>query len=94
MVSAEALVRWQHPDIGLLEPARFIPMAEKMGFITAIDKWTLRSACTQIKEWMDAGISPDCVTVNLSARQFQRQDIAEKVDAILKETGLPAEHLD
>jgi len=94
MVCAEALVRWQHPDMGLLEPARFIPLAEKTGFITAIDEWALRSACKQIRAWMDTGISPSCVTVNLSAQQFQRQDIAEKVAAILQETGLPAEHLD
>jgi diguanylate cyclase (GGDEF)-like protein/PAS domain S-box-containing protein len=90
----EALVRWRHPELGLLHPARFIPLAEEMGFATAIDEWVLRSACRQLKAWDKAGCPPVCVTVNFSARQFLQPDLAERVSRVLEATGLDPRYLD
>ncbi len=87
-VSAEALVRWAHPEMGLLEPRQFIPAAEEIGLITSIDEWVLRAACSQIKKWMDSGLSRMCVTVNLSAKEFQSPDLARTVKTVLKRTRL------
>ncbi len=94
MVCAEALARWQHPEMGLLEPERFIPLAEETGFISAIDEWALRSVCGQIKEWTDSGFHPPCVTVNLSARQFQSPELVDKIARILRETGISPDLLE
>jgi EAL domain-containing protein (putative c-di-GMP-specific phosphodiesterase class I) len=94
VVSAEALIRWQHPVLGRLEPQRFIPLAEESGFITVIDEWVLRSACRQMKRWIDAGLPPVCVTVNLSARLFEKPDLVALIQGILDETGIAPEYLD
>ncbi len=85
---AEALVRWNHPEQGLLDPRHFIPLAEENGFITAIDEWVLRTACTQFRAWQDAGLLNMTVTVNLSAREFQKSDLVDRIALILHETGL------
>ena len=90
----EALIRWQHPTLGLLNPARFLPLAEESGLILSLDSWMLRTACAQNKAWQQAGFPPVCVSVNLSARQFQQPDFAEKVSEILTETGLSPRYLD
>jgi diguanylate cyclase (GGDEF)-like protein/PAS domain S-box-containing protein len=90
----EALVRWQHPELGLIPPARFIPVAEDSGLIVALGEWVLRTACAQNKAWQLAGLSPLSVAVNLSARQFRQPDLVEKVAAILGETGLDPAHLE
>ncbi|MFB2923441.1 putative bifunctional diguanylate cyclase/phosphodiesterase [Aerosakkonema funiforme] len=84
----EALLRWQHPEFGLVSPAKFIPLAEENGLIIPIGEWVLRTACTQIKAWQDAGLPPLCVAVNLSARQFQQPNLVEMVARALQETGL------
>ena len=89
----EALTRWRHPEKGLLEPKDFIPAAEEIGFINAIDEWSLKTACRQVRTWSDAGI-PVCVSVNLSARQFQDPDLVRKISSIIKETGAPPDCLD
>jgi diguanylate cyclase (GGDEF)-like protein/PAS domain S-box-containing protein len=94
IVCAEALVRWRHPEKGLLPPKRFIPMAEESGFITAIDEWVLRNVCAQTRAWLDAGLPPFCVTVNLSAREFQNPELVRIIAGILAETELPPEFLD
>ncbi|MEW5745068.1 MAG: EAL domain-containing protein [Nitrospirota bacterium] len=94
VVCAEALVRWRHPEKGLLDPEHFIPLAEETGFISAIDEWVLRTACAQVREWQETGLPPLCVTVNLSAKQFQKADLVERVTRILEETGLDPVHLD
>ncbi len=94
IICAEALVRWRHPEMGLLDPKRFIPAAEDTGFITAIDEHVLKTACTQVRSWLDAGLSPVCVTVNLSAREFQNPELADKILSILQQTGAPPECLD
>jgi diguanylate cyclase (GGDEF)-like protein/PAS domain S-box-containing protein len=90
----EALVRWRHADLGLLKPADFIPVAEEIGFIAVIDEWVLKTACAQNRKWQEMGYPPLCVTVNLSAQQFQQPTLVAKVAAILRETGLEARYLD
>ncbi len=84
----EALVRWQHPEMGLISPVRFIPVAEEAGLIVPLGEWVLRTACEQNKSWQRAGLKPVCVAVNLSARQFRHQDLVQVVAGILKETDL------
>ncbi|MEW5745831.1 MAG: EAL domain-containing protein [Nitrospirota bacterium] len=94
IVCAEALVRWKHPEAGLLNPMQFIPLAEETGFIIPMDEWVLRTACSQTKAWHEAGYPPIVVTVNLSARQFQQPNLVEMVSRVLKETGLSPESLE
>jgi diguanylate cyclase (GGDEF)-like protein len=84
----EALLRWHHPELGLVQPAEFIPLAENTGMIVPIGEWVLHTACAQSKSWQDAGFAPLCLAVNLSARQFQQQNLADVVVRILQETGL------
>jgi diguanylate cyclase (GGDEF)-like protein/PAS domain S-box-containing protein len=91
---AEALVRWNHPERGLLEPRDFIPLAEETGFITSIDEWVLGTACSQAAAWKKAGLDGFCVAVNLSARQFQSPALVKMISGILTETGLPPGCLD
>ncbi|MCH8921085.1 MAG: EAL domain-containing protein, partial [Chloroflexi bacterium] len=93
IVGMEALVRWQHPERGLVFPAEFIPVAEETGLIVPLGEWVLRTACAQNKAWQEAGFPPMRVAVNLSARQFQQRDLIEEVDVVLKETGLEARWL-
>ncbi len=87
----EALVRWEHPTRGLLEPLAFIPLAEETGLILAIDDVVLAEACRQARAWqnLDPGLADLVVSVNLSARQFARSDLAARITAVLAETGLP-----
>jgi diguanylate cyclase (GGDEF)-like protein len=87
IVAAEALLRWQHPDFGLVLPTEFIPVLEETGLIVPVGEWVLRTACSHAKEWRDAGIAPLRIAVNLSARQFGREELAEKVLGVLRETG-------
>ncbi len=84
---AEALVRWNHPHRGMLEPKEFIPLAEETGFITSIDEWVLKTVCSQAAAWKKAGLDTFCVTVNLSARQFESPDLVAMISTILRETG-------
>lgn len=90
----EALLRWQHPELGLVSPAQFIPLAEETGLIVPIGEWVLREACRQNKAWQDAGMARMRVSVNLSARQFQQQDIVEMTASALRESGLTADCLE
>jgi diguanylate cyclase (GGDEF)-like protein/PAS domain S-box-containing protein len=94
IMGMEALLRWEHPDMGLVSPAQFIPMAEETGLIVSIGEWVLRTACEQNKKWQEMGYENMKVAVNLSARQFQEQDLVQMVSTCLKETGLSAEWLD
>jgi diguanylate cyclase (GGDEF)-like protein/PAS domain S-box-containing protein len=84
----EALVRWRHPDKGLVHPAEFIPMAEETGLIAAIGEWVLREACGQLKVWQAAGLPVNRVSVNLSARQFQQPTLVGMLKGIMRETGV------
>ncbi len=88
IMGMEALVRWQHPELGLVPPAEFIPLAEDTGLIMPIGEWVLRTACAQTKVWQDCGFSNLHVAVNLSPRQFQQPDLLLLIEQSLKEAGL------
>jgi len=88
ITGVEALLRWQHPDRGLVSPAKFIPLAEETGLIIPIGEWVLRTACAQGKKWLDSGFEDFRITVNLSGRQFRQNDLTKMIKGILKESGL------
>ncbi|MCH6266988.1 EAL domain-containing protein [Neobacillus citreus] len=90
----EALTRWEHPEKGLIPPIEFIPIAEKTGFIIPMGEWVLKNACSQNKEWINAGFSPMVMSVNLSVRQLYQPNLVDVVQGILKETELPPEYLE
>jgi diguanylate cyclase (GGDEF)-like protein/PAS domain S-box-containing protein len=90
----EALLRWRHPEKGLLAPSEFIPLAELTGLILGIGSWVLRTACAQVKSWQARGHRELSVAVNISARQFGRPDLVETVKRALRETGLEPRFLD
>ena len=94
IIGCEALLRWTHPEIGGISPAQFIPIAEESGQIVPIGDWVLRTAAAQNKMWLDAGLPPIVVSVNISARQFQQQDVAAWVLGTLRETGLAPDRLE
>jgi EAL domain-containing protein (putative c-di-GMP-specific phosphodiesterase class I) len=88
VVGMEALVRWQHPELGLVAPAEFIPLAEDTGLIEPLGAWVLRTAVEQMKRWQTMGLPVQRVAVNLSARQFQQPDLSGMIAGLLAETGL------
>ncbi|GJG99431.1 EAL domain-containing protein [Paraburkholderia terrae] len=94
VVGMEALVRWSDPEVGLIPPSQFIPVAEESGLIGPLSEWVLREACRQNKAWQDEGLPAARVSVNLSARQFQQRDIAKLVMQVLEETGLDPQYLE
>jgi len=94
LVGMEALLRWQHPDLGLLGPNSFIPIAEETGLIVPIGEWVLRTACLQNKAWQDAGFPCLKVAVNLSARQFRQQNLLQVVLQALQDSGLGPQWLE
>jgi len=94
IIGAEALLRWQHPELGMVSPAEFIPVAEGSGLILPIGEWVLRCAVRQAKAWMNEGFGPLIMAVNLSAVQFRHPDLPELVTRILDEEGLPPEYLE
>ncbi|MBI3145037.1 MAG: EAL domain-containing protein [Pseudogulbenkiania sp.] len=94
VVGMEALIRWQAPDLGMVSPAEFIPVAEDSGLILPIGEWVLRTACTQVKAWQDAGLAVGRVAVNVSARQFRQHDLVDRVSRILQETHLESKLLE
>ncbi len=94
IIGAEALLRWQDPVEGLIQPLRFIAIAEETGLILEIGEWVLRETCWQGRRWLDAGFPPLTLAVNISPQQLRRSDISALVAAILLETGFPAEYLE
>jgi len=90
---AEALLRWRHPELGLLLPAQFIALAEETGLIIPITEWVLGTACAQNKAWQEAGLTPIDVSVNISARLLQHEGLIESATKALKETGLEPRYL-
>ena len=90
IIGVEALVRWQHPELGALSPARFLPIAESSGLIVALGEWVLRGACRQGRSWIDAGLVPGTMAVNLPTSQFRAPlELERLVFSVLAETGLP-----
>ena len=94
IVGLEALVRWQHPERGLVGPDEFIGFAETRGLITGIDRWVLQTACRQLKAWHDEGCLRVPVAVNLSAVEFKQRDLVREISAVLAATGLAARYLE
>jgi diguanylate cyclase (GGDEF)-like protein len=86
----EALLRWQHPEMGLVAPNVFIPLAEESGLIVSIGEWVIRTACKQNKAWQDAGLPFLTIAVNLSLKQFRQPNLLETLSDILQQTGLEA----
>lgn len=93
MVGLEALIRWQHPQFGLLYPDKFIKLAEESGLITKIGEWVINEACAQNKKWQDSGMEPIKISVNLSTQQFLTQDLVKVVEDVLQRTGLDPQYL-
>src|SRR3954453_12925399 len=94
LTGAEALVRWAHLELGLLRPERFIPLAEETGLIVKIGEWVMREACRQTRAWLDQGLNPGLVSVNLSARQFRQEGLVRSFSRILEETRIDSRHLE
>ena len=94
IIGAEALLRWQHPELGMISPAEFIPIAEDNGQIIQIGEWVLRTAAKQLKEWMNDGMPAMVMAVNLSSVQFRQPGIIDVVTGILDEVGLPHQYLE
>jgi EAL domain-containing protein (putative c-di-GMP-specific phosphodiesterase class I) len=90
----EALLRWQHPTLGLVPPDRFIPVAENSGLILPIGEWVLRTACVQAQQWRRAGLKVPPVSVNVSALQFRQEGFCSLTRRALEDSGLPLEYLE
>jgi len=93
IISAEALIRWHHPERGVISPAQFIPIAEDSGLIIALGGWVLNQACWQMRQWLDQGMEMDHVSINVSSRQFRQADFVNTVDQALKHNKLDASRL-
>ena len=94
IVCMEALLRWRHPEMGMIPPAQFLPVAESTGLIVPIGKWVLRTACRQLGVWQRGGYPDLAVAVNLSAEQFSQKDLLMQIGTILDETGIAPCHLE
>jgi diguanylate cyclase (GGDEF)-like protein/PAS domain S-box-containing protein len=94
ITGGEALIRWQHPDRGVVHPSQFVPIAEDCGLILQIGRWVLREACSQARAWQRAGLPPLPIAVNVSAVEFRDKGFAERVGTVLAETGLEARYLE
>jgi EAL domain-containing protein (putative c-di-GMP-specific phosphodiesterase class I) len=93
IIGAEALVRWKHPEHGIVSPAKFIPIAEETGLIVEIGQWVLREACAQIQGWMQQGLPSLVISVNVSSAQFKQRKVWHAVRGALAHSALPAERL-
>ena len=94
LIGVEALIRWQHADLGRITTDTFIPLAEETGLILSIGEWVLSTACAQNRAWQDAGFAPFRVAVNLSARQFKQKNLVETIERILAESRLDPQYLE
>jgi len=93
-VGAEALIRWQHPELGMISPDRFIPIAEETGLILPLGEWVIRTACKQLQKWREQGHPEISLSINLSGRQFMQTDLVNMVQQVLKETGVNPKNLE
>jgi EAL domain-containing protein (putative c-di-GMP-specific phosphodiesterase class I) len=94
IIGLEALLRWQHPTLGLVPPDKFIRIAENCGLIVPLGEWVLRTACSQARKWQDEGIPAVSVAVNVSAVQFRQEGFCQLIRKVLDETGLAPQHLE
>ncbi len=94
LVALEALVRWPHPERGMVPPLEFIPLAEETGLIEALGDWVLRSVCAQVRAWRDSGFEAPAVAINLSAREFQQPTLVARIDRALREADLGADAIE
>src|SRR5262249_28550462 len=94
VIGVEALLRWRHPEFGMVSPAEFIPLAESSGQIIAIGEWVLRTAVAQMKAWIEQGVPPMIVAVTLSPVQFRHPGLPDMVQRALNDAGLPARWLE
>jgi diguanylate cyclase (GGDEF)-like protein/PAS domain S-box-containing protein len=94
LAGVETLLRWHHPEYGMVPPAQFIPMAEETGLIGAIGEWVLRTACTQMNAWYARGLPRIALSVNLSSRQFRQENVAGTIRKVLEDTGFAPENLE
>jgi diguanylate cyclase (GGDEF)-like protein/PAS domain S-box-containing protein len=94
LAGVEALLRWNHPEYGMVAPVQFIPIAEETGLIAAIGEWVLRTACTQMKAWYAHGLPRIALSVNLSSRQFRQENVASTITKVLEETGFNPKNLE
>jgi len=92
IVGAEALIRWSHPEQGMIYPAKFVPLAEETGLILELGNWVLEEACRQIRSWLDAGLEAIPIAINISARQFDNQ-LPKRLQAVIEQHGVPCELL-
>jgi EAL domain-containing protein (putative c-di-GMP-specific phosphodiesterase class I) len=94
VVGVEALVRWEHPELGMVPPDQFIPLAEETGLILSLDRWVTRTACSQYGEWLAAGIELKRMAINLSGRSFQDPDMVEDLTRIAWREAIPPSHVE
>ena len=94
ITGVEALIRWQHPDLGIVPPVQFIPLAEETGLIVPIGRWVLNTTCAQNVAWQREGLPPLCMAINLSARQFADEDLLKDIAAALENSGMKPELLE
>ncbi|WP_340084520.1 EAL domain-containing protein [Siminovitchia sp. FSL H7-0308] len=94
LIGMEALVRWNHPELGMIPPNKFIPIAEETGLIIPIGEWVIREACKQNKSWQDLGYPPLTISVNISVRQLEQTNLLGTIQQILAETGLDPQWLE
>lgn len=94
ITGVEALLRWRHPEMGLISAKDFMPLLERSRLVYSVDEWVLRTACLQNQQWQKIGLPPVSVTVNISPYRFRRKGLAELVEKVLKETGLPPNYLE
>lgn len=93
VIGCEALIRWQHPELGLVPPSQFIPIAEESGLINYISHWVLESACTQMRQWQQQGLPLQVISINVSSTQFRKDTFADEVSQILARLNLASGHL-